>query len=428
MILHPSPTLKTQAIITVPGDKSISHRALMFNALATGTAHIENMLMGEDVLCTLQILRQLGVPITLSEQYCIVEGVGGHFQQPSSVLYCGNSGTTMRLMLGLLAPQPISVILTGDASLQKRPMDRVTHYLRDVGVSYPESDNLAPIIQQGCTTIPHFDFTLHIASAQMKSALLLAAVQSAGGIVRGGKSSRDHTEKMLKGMGASVLQEANGDVQIQPSTLKAQDITVPNDISSAAFFMVAAVLSSQTTIELPNVGLNPTRAGIIHTLQRMGASVTIVNQREMCGELVGDVVVYPSCLTGITLNKDTIPTMIDELPILALAATQAYGTTIIRGAADLRKKESDRIHSIVQMFKTFGVDIVEYQDGFSITGPQSIQGGKIEGFGDHRIIMTAAIASLISENPIVIENVDAVNTSFPNFWELFVEIGGRFTS
>ena len=270
---------QNQIIIQIPGDKSISHRALLFNALTKGTAKIDNLLLSEDVLSTVECLRKLGVDICFENETCIITGSKGLFVQPTSPLDCGNSGTTMRLLLGLLAPHPISVNLCGDKSLGRRPMNRVIRYLEPLGVAYKESRDLPPIDQKGCSTIPFFEVDLHIASAQMKSAMLLTGLQSEGCIVRGGKNSRDHTERMLKGMGANLIQFTNGDVQVKKSTIRTTDIVVPNDVSSAAFFIVAGLLLQNTVIRLPNIGLNPTRDGVIRVLKQMGGRIAIENSR-----------------------------------------------------------------------------------------------------------------------------------------------------
>ena len=266
-------------LIQIPGDKSISHRALLFNSLTKGTVHIENLLMGEDVQSTIACLQQLGIKIHFKDNICILTGRGGAYLQPEEVLNCGNSGTSMRLFLGLLAPHSIKVVLSGDESLSTRPMGRVTKYLEPLGVRYEGSRNLAPICQTGNTSIPWFESDLYIASAQMKSSLLLTGLQSAGCTVRGGKNSRDHTERMLRAMGANVVQSSNGDVTIEPTQLLATDIIVPNDISSASFFIVAALLLPNAEIEFPNIGINPTRDGILRVLQNMGADIQIQNRR-----------------------------------------------------------------------------------------------------------------------------------------------------
>jgi 3-phosphoshikimate 1-carboxyvinyltransferase len=416
--IHKSTPISVE--LRIPGDKSLSHRALMFNALAVGTARVSNLLMGEDVLSTLKILQQLGVAISFdANKVLTIQGSAGRFIQPSGDLDCGNSGTTMRLMLGLLSASPLEVVLTGDASLRKRPMARVTTYLQDLGVEYPNGYEFAPLTQKGIVTIPYFEAHLHIASAQMKSALLLAGVQGNGCIVRGGARSRDHSERLLHSMGANIVHLGEGDVQINKAVLKAIDVVVPNDVSSAAFFVVAGLLLKDSTIVMRNIGLNPTRSGLLTVLQQMGGNIEIVDNRLMGGEPVGDLVVRSSQLHGTTLTREIIPTMIDEIPILALAASQAYGTTVIRHAKDLRKKESDRISTIVQTFSALGIEVTEYEDGLSVIGPQSIKGGQVQCLNDHRIVMTCSIASLVSEGPISIDSVEAVSTSFPSFWDLF---------
>lgn len=426
MILKPTiPKTPISIELKIPGDKSVSHRALMFNALAIGNAQVSNLLLGEDVLSTLNILQSLGVAVSFDDDgICHIEGSGGRFLEPSENLDCGNSGTTMRLMFGLLSTSPFNVVLTGDASLCKRPMARVTTYLQNLGVEYPNGFEFAPLIQRGKASLPYFEAQLHIASAQMKSALLLAGVQGNGCIVRGGARSRDHSERLMRSMGADIIDLGDGDVQISRSILKAIDIVVPNDVSSAAFFVVAGLILQDSVIVMRNIGLNPTRVGLLLVLREMGADIEIVNRHLMGGEPVGDIVVRSSKLHGTTLTNEIVPTMIDEIPILALAASQASGTTIIRNAADLRKKESDRISTIVQTFSALGIEVTEYEDGLSITGPQSIGGGRVRCMNDHRIVMTCAIASLVSEGSIEIDSVDAVSTSFPSFWDLLTQLNG----
>ncbi len=409
---------KLKLSLTIPGDKSISHRAIMFNGLAKGTATITNLLEGEDVLATVQILRQLGAEIEFKDDHCMVTGVSGTFTQPTEDLYCGNSGTTMRLLFGLLAPQSISVRLTGDASLSRRPMGRVTKDLEAADVQYPTGKDTAPIVQKGNRDLSFLDVTMPIASAQVKSAMLLAGLQANGARVRGGKQSRDHSERLLRAMGANVLDLGNGDVEIQPSNITATDVVVPNDISSAAFFVVAALIHPQCELQLTNIGLNPTRTGLLKALLQMGGQITVENERTVAGEKVGDLIVKSSSLHGIDLPIEWVPTMIDELPILALAASQATGKTNVRGASDLRKKESDRIAAVVESFSQLGMTVDEYLDGFSIEGPQEIVGGTVNGYGDHRIVMTTAIASLFAQGEVIIESTQCVQTSFPNFWEL----------
>lgn len=424
MILQPSTQTTSISIeLNIPGDKSVSHRALMFNALSTGTARVSNLLLGEDVLSTLKILQSLGVAIFFDDDgVCHIQGSAGQFLEPSKDLDCGNSGTTMRLMLGLLSTSPFDVVLTGDASLCKRPMARVTKYLQDLGVEYPNGFEFAPFTQRGMVSLPYFEAQLHIASAQMKSALLLAGMQGNGCIVRGGARSRDHSERLMRSMGATIVDLGDGDVQISRSVLKAMDIVVPNDVSSASFFIVAGLILKDSHIVMRNIGLNPTRIGLLLVLKEMGAEIDMVNQHLMGGEPVGDIVVRSSKLHGTTLTKEIVPTMIDEIPILALAASQASGTTIIRNAADLRKKESDRISTIVQTFSALGIEVTEYEDGLSITGPQSITGGSVQCLNDHRIVMTCAIASLVSEGSIELDSVEAVSTSFPSFWDLLKQL------
>ena len=402
----------------IPSDKSISHRALILLSLARGTGTITNLLESEDVLATIGILRSLGVSIDKNNRVYCVSGNNGKFCQPTEPLDCGNSGTTIRLILGLCAPHAITCCFIGDESLSKRPMRRVTQWLEHLGVTYRDDANFCPLFQEIGAEIPEFDIEISLPSAQVKSALLLAAVQSNGGWVRGGGNSRNHTETMLASMGANVRCELNGDVYVSSAKLSTVDIHVPGDFSSAAFFIAAGLLLSNSEIHLPNIGLNPTRIGFLKVLSDMNASIEIVKLRFEGGERVGDVVVRTSSLIGTVVDQGLVPTMIDEFPILALIATQANGTTRIRGAQDLRKKESDRISTTCGLIRQLGGSIIEYEDGWMIEGPQNLQSGVIDPEFDHRIAMTAAIASCVTTGSVSVLHPEVVDSSFPSFWTL----------
>ena len=403
--------------ISSPSDKSISHRALILLALANGRGTIYNLLESEDVLATLNILTCLGVGIEHRDGVYLVEGMNGVFHSPKELLDCGNSGTSIRLLLGLVAPHSLRCTFIGDASLSKRPMGRVTNILQSLGVIYEGSHDFCPITQISGKKVASFDVTIPLASAQVKSALLLTALQSEGGWVRGGKNSRDHTENMLKALGASLQVLTNGDVYVEPSELSAIDIHVPGDFSSAAFFIAAGLLLPNVQIHLKHIGLNPTRTGLLTVLCSMGANIEVMNERIECGERVGDLLVSSSMLKGITVSEALVPTMIDEFPILALIATQAHGTTSISGASDLRKKESDRIESTCNMIRTFGATIEEHDDGWTVNGPQQLSGGCVDPHKDHRLAMTAAIASCVTREPVEIVRPNVVRSSYPSFWE-----------
>ena len=412
--------------IDIPADKSISHRALIFNSIAKGSAKIRNLLLSEDVLCTKNILKQLGITI-IDHEDCI-EVIGGDFKQPEGDLYCGNSGTTMRLMLGLLAPHDISVRLTGDESLSKRPMRRVTTYLKGWNVCCQGADgdaaNYAPIQLKGNSNISFFVQKIPIASAQVKSALALVALQSNGGLISGGGSSRDHTERMIQAMGGRCISNQCGDISVEPSQLQALDITIPSDISSASFFIALALLVPASKIFLPNINLNPTRRGFLDTLLEMEADITIENQRMEGAEEVGDVTVRYSLLKGSQIPEKRIATMIDEIPILSVLASQAYGKTSVTGAEDLKYKESDRLMAIGRLISAFGMDIRLLDDGFEIEGPQKASRGTINSQGDHRIAMSGIILASIAEGESKIENLACIATSFPSFLQKYKELRG----
>ena len=414
--------------IIIPADKSISHRSLILNSIAQGTAKIRNLLPSEDVLCTKNILKQLGISIIDHADH--IEIRGGEFQQPESDLYCGNSGTTMRLMLGLLASHDISVTLTGDESLSSRPMRRVTGYLKDWGVHCQGSDgegaNFAPIQLKGNPDIPFFEQEIPIASAQVKSALALVALQSNGGEIRGGGSSRDHTERMIRAMGGECISNQSGDIAVQASKLQAIDIRVPSDISSAAFFIALALLVSDSELSLPNINLNPTRKGFLDTVLEMGANISIENLRLEGAEEVGDLIIRYSQLKGVTVPEERIATMIDEIPILSVLASQAEGKTIITGAEDLKHKESDRLEAIGRMIEVFGMKIELKNDGFEIEGIQKASAGRLNSRGDHRIAMSGIILASIAAGKSEIKDTSCIATSFPSFLMKYKEIGGIF--
>lgn len=408
--------LHSQYTINIPSDKSISHRSLILLSIANGQGVIQNLLESEDVLATMNILRQLGIKIEQFDSEYRIEGQGGHLETPIDMLDCGNSGTSIRLLLGLVAPHSIQCTFIGDESLSKRPMGRVTHILQSLGIQYETSIDLCPISQKTGFKVPFFDVTIPLPSAQVKSALLLTALQSNGGWIRGGENSRNHTETMLQAMGAFIQVLDNGDVYIEPSNLQSIDINIPGDFSSAAFFIAVGLLLPNMQVSLKHVGLNPTRMGLLKVLWDMGANIEILNEHQECGESVGDLLVSSSSLKGVVVPENIVPTMIDEFPILALIASQAHGTTIVSGASDLRKKESDRINTTCSFMRVFGADIEELDDGWVISGPQILSGGLIEPGMDHRIAMTAAIASCITNGTVEIIRPEVVRSSFPSFW------------
>lgn len=419
--------------IIAPGDKSVSHRAIMFNALShTGTARITNFSPGADCTSTVEIFRSLGVEITRETgmdgmgDSLTVKGVGlNGLVEPADVLDAGNSGTTTRLMSGILAGQDIVTILTGDDSLKSRPMGRVVEPLRNMGaeITGRAGGTLAPLVFYG-GSLKGTSFEMPVASAQLKSCLLLAGLR-ADGITRLTQpaESRDHTERMFSAMGVKLV-KTGLELTLEPSDLETIDIEVPGDISSAAFWMVAGICHPDAELLIRNVGINPTRAGIITVLQQMGANLTLVDQREVAGEPVADVLVKSSQLKAVELSGDIVPLLIDEIPVIAVAAALAEGTTIIRDAAELRVKESDRINASVTWMKGAGIDVTATDDGMIVTGAGSIGGGQFQSYDDHRLAMSLGVAGLVSDAPITILDPDVAGISYPDFWETIERLGG----
>ena len=421
MHMRISPCEGIDAEITVPGDKSISHRALMIGAIANGKTQIRNFLDSDDTSATMEILRAMGIEIERKENEVTVEGKGLYgLSEPEGVLDARNSGTTMRLLLGLLAAQSFYAVITGDESLRKRPMKRVIEPLSKMGSQFfgRQGGSLAPITVIGNQNLRPVTYRTPVASAQVKSAILLAGLYADGDttVIEPAKS-RDHTERMLRCFGAQVYEEGTS-VTIHgiANKLEAKEIFVPGDISSAAFFIVAGLITKGSKLVIKDVGLNPTRTGILTALREMGGDISVVNERIINYEPVGDLIVRSSELKGIEIKSDTIPLLIDEIPILAIAASQASGKTSIRDAQELRYKETDRIRAIATELRRLGVEIEERQDGFDVVGRQEIKGNcTCESYKDHRIAMSLAIAGLIAQEPIEINDFECVNISFPNF-------------
>ena len=406
--------------IYVPGDKSISHRAVMFGSLAKGKTVIDNFLDGEDCLHTIEIFRKLGVSIERSGSSVEINSEGYQsFQEPLSPLYLGNSGTTARLMLGILAALPFYTVMYGDPFLTVRPMDRVATPLKQMGAQIDgrKNGNFLPLSIRG-TTLTGIEYKLPVKSAQVKSAVLLAGLFAEGEttVIEKAKT-RDHTENMLRAFGADIRVNENAIKVTNKNNLIACNVTVPGDISSAAFFMVAAAIVPNSRITLKNVGLNITRSGILDVLLDMNANIKITNQREISGELLGDVTVTYSQLKGTTIASELIPRLIDEIPIIALLATQADGTTIIKDAEELRVKETDRINAVIDVLSTLGANIEEQKDGMIIHGKTALSGGKIKSYSDHRIAMMGIIASLITEDIVTLDDTSSIAVSYPRFFE-----------
>lgn len=405
--------------LRLPGDKSICHRAILLGGIAEGDTRIENFSGGGDNKSTLRCLRAMGVRIDELDAYTLlVHGVGLHgLHEPEDVLDAGNSGTTIRLLTGLLAGQPFFSVLTGDPFLRNRPMRRVIAPLRSLGAEIRgrAGDTRAPLAIAG-HPLRGTHIELEVASAQVKSALLLAGLYAEGetSVTEPGPS-RDHTERMLTYMGASLTREGNR-VAIQSGRrLRGSLVQVPGDISSAAFFMVAATIVPGSAVRLRDVGLNPTRTGIVDILRSMGADIRFENERTLAGEPVGDIVVRHAPLHGVHVAGDVVVRAIDEFPILAVAATQAEGETVIEGAGELRVKETDRIRAMTSELRKLGADVEELPEGMRIRGGRPLSGGVVDSFHDHRIAMSLAIAAQVASNAVEITHFDMVAISYPGF-------------
>ncbi len=408
--------------LAVPGDKSISHRSLILNAMALGTARITGLSNGEDVMSTMDCLQRMGVEITQgggAGEYTVV-GCGPVLEEPSDILDAGNSGTSMRLISGLLATQPFLSVLTGDASLRSRPMRRIVEPLQLMGaqVMGRRNGSLAPLVIQG-GSLYGIEYELPVASAQVKSCIMLAGLSAAGDtVIHQPALSRDHTERMVSAMGAIV--EENGlDLHVKPASLQSVDIAVPGDISSAAFWIVAGLCHPDSRVLVQGVGLNPSRTGLIDALQAMGAgnSLKLVNERTEGGEPVADLLVTHGDLHGTEIGGDIIPRLLDEIPILAVAACFASGETVIRDAAELRVKESDRIATTVEELSRLGADIKAREDGMVIRGTGKLTGAACQSHGDHRLAMSLAVCGLLSDGDVEVHGAADAAVSYPSFWE-----------
>lgn len=414
------------AEITVPGDKSISHRALMLSALSNGTCRISGLLEGEDCLHTLACLRQLGVQIEKDESNgdLVVTGCKGEFTAPTEDLYCGNSGTTMRILSGILASQPFNCRLTGDPSLSKRPMRRIMEPLRLMGAELStEGPKDCPPLRIHGGKLTGIRYETPVASAQVKSAILLAGLRAEGNTtVIEPALSRDHTERMLDYYQVRTIREGLSVTIYGNQIPESRDFRVPGDISSAAFWMVAAAAQPGARLIIERVGLNPTRTGIIDVLIRMGAHIREVVSDPEDGEPSGTLEIHGSTLQGTEIAGEEIPNVIDEIPILAIAGALAEGTTVIRDARELRVKETDRIAAICSNLRAMGASVEEQDDGLIIHGPATLRGARLPSYGDHRIAMAFAIAGLFAKGETIIENAECANTSYPGFEKLLQAI------
>lgn len=405
--------------LRVPGDKSISHRSIMFGSLAKGTTTVHDILRGEDVLSTMQVFSDLGVDIQDDGNIVTITGVGfDGLKAPKNKLDMGNSGTSIRLISGVLAGQDFTVEMFGDDSLSKRPMDRVTIPLRQMGVevSGQTDRDLPPLTMRGSKALKPIHYQLPVASAQVKSALIFAALQADGeSVIIEKEKTRNHTEDMIVQFGGAI--DVNGkEIRIKGGQeFTGQDVVVPGDISSAAFWLVAGLIVPNAKVTLENVGINETRTGIIDVIKEMGGKMTISNVDEIAKSAT--ITVETSELHGVEIGGEIIPRLIDELPIIALLATQANGTTIIRDAEELKVKETDRIQVVADALNAMGADITPTDDGMIIKGKTPLHGAKVNTFGDHRIgMMTAIAALLVSDGDVELERAEAINTSYPSFF------------
>ncbi len=427
-----TPTSRIKGEINIPGDKSISHRAVMLGAIANGETVIDNFLMGEDCLATIDCFRKMGVDIKENGKQIVIRGEGLHgLRKPDGILDAGNSGTTIRLISGILAGQPFETTITGDASIQKRPMKRIREPLFRMGAviegKETDGDLYPPLTIKGGKIRPT-EYKLPVASAQVKSCILLAGLYADGKTtVIEPSPSRDHTERMLSYFGSKVEVLGNTVSVRGPASLEGREVDIPGDISSAAYFLAAGILAPESDLLLRDVGVNPTRDGILEVIHRMGGMIEVASERMMSEEPRADMKIRnPKSeirkLKGIEIGGELIPRLIDEIPVIAVLATQAQGTTVIKDAKELRVKESDRIRTISSELRKLGAKIEEKEDGLVITGPVKLKGAVVKSYGDHRVAMSLAVAGLIAEGETVIEDTDCIETSFPGFESLIKKI------
>ena len=411
-----------RGILTVPGDKSISHRAVMLGSLASGTTEITGFLQGADCLSTIDCFRNMGINIDVNGENVTVHGNGLYgLKKPEMTLYTGNSGTTTRLLCGILSAQPFDTEITGDASICKRPMGRVTKPLSMMGARI---DNEYCPLYIHSSHLHGIDYKMPVASAQVKTAILLAGLYAEGEtVVRETEKSRDHTELMLGAMGADISVDGLDVTVRKTDSLSSVKADVPGDISSAAFFMVLGAVLPNSEITIRNVGINPTRTGIIDVLKDMGADLRLENIRICAGESAADITVKTSSLHGISIEGAIIPRLIDELPVIAVAAAVADGETVIKDAAELKVKETNRIRAVVDEFKKCGIDITETDDGMIIRGGKAIRGADFKSYGDHRMAMSLTVLAQLADGGSTIDDAECVNISYPGFFENFYSLG-----
>ena len=408
--------------IKVPGDKSISHRAVMLGSLANGVTEISGFLKGADCLSTIDCFRKMGIDIDINGENVTVHGNGLRgLKKPDEMLYTGNSGTTTRLLCGILAGQNFDTSITGDASIQKRPMGRVVQPLSMMGAKI--ENEYCPLYITG-TKLHGIDYKMPVASAQVKTAIILAGLYADGEtVIHEIEKSRDHTELMLSAMGADLTVD-NLDITVKPTNdLTAVNVDVPGDISSAAFFLVLGAIMPNSQITVTNVGINPTRTGIINVLKDMGADITLENVHTSAGETVADITVRSSSLKGTTVGGDIIPRLIDELPIIAVAAVFADGQTVIKVAQELKVKETNRIRAVVDEFNKCGIAITETDDGMIINGGKSIHGADFKTYGDHRMAMSLTVLAQLADGESTLDDSDCACVSYPTFFDDFYKLG-----
>lgn len=408
--------------IKVPGDKSISHRAVMLGSLANGVTEISGFLKGADCLSTIDCFRKMGIDIDINGENVTVHGNGLRgLLKPDEMLYTGNSGTTTRLLCGILAGQNFDTSITGDASIQKRPMGRVVKPLSIMGAKI--ENEYCPLYITG-TKLHGIDYKMPVASAQVKTAIILAGLYADGEtVIHEIEKSRDHTELMLSSMGADLTID-NLDITVKPTNdLTAVNVDVPGDISSAAFFLVLGAIMPNSQITVTNVGVNPTRTGIIDVLKDMGADITLENVHTSAGETVANITVRSSSLKGTTVGGDIIPRLIDELPIIAVAAVFADGQTVIKDAQELKVKETNRIRAVVDEFNKCGIDITETDDGMIINGGKSIHGADFKTYGDHRMAMSLTVLAQLADSESTLDDSDCACVSYPTFFDDFYKLG-----
>jgi len=419
------PAASVRGEITVPGDKSISHRSIMLGAIANGVTTVRGFLRGEDNMSTMHAFRAMGVEINDDGETLQITGRGLHgLNEPDDVLDCGNSGTTIRLITGLLSGQSFFSVVTGDQYLRKRPMKRVVDPLSRMGarISGRNGGTLAPLAING-GSLKGIEYQSPVSSAQIKSSLMLAGLYADGETrISEPSLSRDHSERMFQLFGASLVRNDNGVTVRGGVELTAREVTVPGDISSAAFFIVAALITPHSELLIKNVGVNPSRTGVIDILQAMGGNIQLLDLRDVSGEPVADILVRSSRLKGISISGSVVPRAIDEFPAICVAAAVAEGVTAIRDAKELRVKETDRITAMADNLRNLGVTVTESEDGMDITGSEQLLGGTVDSCGDHRIAMSMSVAALVASGAITVTDVACVATSFPTFFLLLNKV------